>query len=125
MTEDLQNVGKRIGFPTCVTPLEKRTSSSTKYGEFFFGSPLSYQLLVMEFNFKLVTNIVDILNENSLTRSAPGDLPYILVDTDSEFVLMWQPYTQGETEYFKSMTATLSQAGHDERLTTKQSGCEK
>ena len=125
MTEDLRNIDKRIGFPTCVTPLKKRTSSSTKYREFFFGSPLSYQLLMMEFNFKLVTNIVDTLNKNSLTRSAPGDLPHILVDTDSVFVPMWQPYTQAETEYFKSMTVTLSQARHDERLTIKQSGCEK
>ena len=52
----LQDKDFRIGFAHC-RDITRVATKSTKYGEFLIGSPLSYQLAVVESSIKVLTNI--------------------------------------------------------------------
>ena len=60
-TEQLQNslssIDKNIGFAHCIQPVSTAGSVKTEFGNFLVGSPLSYQLQPVEFNFKVLSNI--------------------------------------------------------------------
>ena len=47
----------QIGFAHVVPSLDDMDTVRTKYGPQFIGSPLSYQLRVVDFNFDILINL--------------------------------------------------------------------
>ena len=75
---------KRIGFAHCIDT-SVRKYNSTKYGDYIVGSTLSHQLLPLEHNIKVVTNIkpASVLNKSQYDFI---QLPYELIDADSTLI---------------------------------------
>ena len=57
MKEKLSKIDKNIGYSHVIPTNMKFSDKFTKFGTQFIGSPLSYQLLPLEENFKFITNI--------------------------------------------------------------------
>ena len=123
MQQKLRNTDERIGFAHCITPIEQQTLSETKYGVFTFGSPLSYHLQAVEFNYKILTNIE---KQHTITKTVTnnlGKLPYLFIDSKSELVPIWQPHTDIENRYLCTLAITPEQAHKHEEDTVLQSRC--
>ena len=64
----LKEIDNRIGF-THIINSSNFSTTSTKYGEFIVGSPLSYQLTSVDFDFTYETNIT--ANESAFYSQHP------------------------------------------------------
>ena len=47
----------RIAFPNCITSVQERELMDSVFGNFYFGSPLSYHLQAVGFSYKVLSNI--------------------------------------------------------------------
>ena len=65
LTEGLGKKDKRIGFAHVVDVTRFGNKESAKFGDFPVGSTLSHQLLPIDYNFKILTN----LNKNTTTTT--------------------------------------------------------
>ena len=125
MQDTLLKKDKRIGFANCITNPLNRSFEDTKYGQFYLGSPLSYQLQAVEFNYQILTNIK---SEQTITTSKShnlGNLPHQFITNNSDLIPIWQPFTQKEHEYFKNMMLSEDQILTNEKETVQQSLCDK
>ena len=57
MKNKLLSLDKNIGFSQVIPNTMNFNNKVTKFGIQFIGSPLSYQLLPLEENFKIITNL--------------------------------------------------------------------
>ena len=97
LEQSLANQNKKIGFSHCFVSSKNRLKQNTMFGQFYFGSPLSYQLQAADFSFGILSNIPN-------SRKIPYDcgineicLLYQFLSNDSSNLHVWKPYTQAET----------------------------
>ena len=84
MQKELQSIHPLIGFSHVISKNPELLSKmdTTKYGPFFIGSPLSFHLSALEFNFTVITNLEPAVN---FSQADPSDiykvnLPYQFPD---------------------------------------------
>ena len=66
-------VNQKIAFALCLQQSETLTYTRTRYGEFAVGSPLSYQLQAVMFNFGILSNIKE--SSRSISTTSDGKMP--------------------------------------------------
>ena len=53
----MRKQGTRIAFSHCITSVPERELTDSMFGNFYFGSPLSYNLQAVDFSYKVLSNI--------------------------------------------------------------------
>lgn len=123
--EKLLEKDQRIGFANCLD-LSRSDTSTSRYGKFLVGSPLSYQLAVVESNVLLITNIDEIENDLNLSDLPSVDkirLPLKLLP--EEFVPKnWEKLTYREMMFLETLRIeNIHEAKDVEFRTVEQANC--
>ena len=83
MKNKLLNLDKNIGFSKVIPNTMNFNNKVTKFGIQFIGSPLSYQLLPLEKNFKIITNLNKV-NYVAVVNQTFSDLPLSSLDYEEQ-----------------------------------------
>ncbi len=118
----LMSVNEKIPLAQCLQQSQTLTYTSTRYGEFAVGSPLSYQLQAVEFNFKILSNIKEGNRSISSTPDSmmPG-LPLVCIKENDKLIPTDWDLSQNESSYLKSIQVSMEEALKLEKETTNQS----
>ena len=132
-TEGIRNVQKQlldinpvISFAHVIRPDNTIQLVDTKFGFQAVGSPLSYQLSPVEFNFEVVVNLSSVeslLLSNSFSSVELTDLPSSLLNWTETF----DQYNLNESQksVIESLRVSLPDAVMLEKETVKQRSCKK
>lgn len=122
LQEDLCTKDKRIGFAHCINMVISK-HNSTKFGDFRVGTTLSHQLLPLEHNFKVLTNIKENITTTNITH-AYNKLPYKIIASDSVLIpTAWGHFNDQEMAFLESLKIQEGESYSFEEETVKQSDC--
>ena len=83
MKNKLLSLDKNIGFSQVIPNTMNFNNKVTKFGIQFIGSPLPYQLLPLEKNFKIITNLNKV-NYVAVVNQTFSDLPLSSLDHEEQ-----------------------------------------
>ena len=118
MKEKLSKIDKNIGYSHFIPSNMKFSDEFTKFGT-VIGSPLSYQLLPLEENFKFITNINKVDKYSVITEEITmldyDKVPLGVVNYNCE----WEPLLGKEKQYMKKLFITMEGSFELEKATRK------
>ena len=124
MKEKLSKIDKNIGYSHVIPSNMKFSDEFTKFGTQFIGSPLSYQLLPLEENFKFITNINKVDKYSVITEEITmldyDKVPLGVVNYNCE----WEPLSSKEKQYMEKLFITMEGSFELEKATRRQRDCE-
>ena len=114
----------RIAFSHCITSVQERELTDSMFGDFYFGSPLSYHLQAVDFSIKVLSNIK---NERAVSFGCKSEISFNLLmhflTTQAHLMPNWEPYTEEENKFFENLFVTKDEVVSIEKETTKQATC--
>jgi len=122
MQSKLKSINPGIGFAQVISSdYQNLASVDTNWGSFLLGSPLSFHLTTVEFNFKVITN----LTTENIDQTVDSDidkvnLPYVFPDCP-EIVNFSAP----QIHFLQNLQVTCQESIDIERKTVKQRQCDE
>ena len=117
---------KRIAFSHCITSVQEGELTDSMFGNFYFGSPLSYHFQAVDFSYKVLSNIK---NGHMVSFGCKSEVSFNLsmhfLLPQSQLIPNWQPYTEEENKFFENLFVTKDEVVSIEKETTKQATCNK
>ena len=101
--------------------VQERELTDSMFGDFYFGSPLSYHLQAVDFSIKVLSNIK---NGHAVSFSCKSEISFNLLihflTTQAHLMPKWEPYTEEENKFFENLFVTKDEVVSVEKKTTKQ-----
>ena len=124
MQKELQSIHPLIGFSHVISKNPELLSKmdTTKYGPFFIGSPLSFHLSALEFNFTVITNL-----EPAVNFSAQADPPDIYkVNLPYQFPDLPEAvhFNAAQENFIEHLRVTHQESIDIEKRTVRQRECD-
>ena len=120
LQDSLRNKSPLIGFAHCIPPLDECSTVLTKFGAFYQGSVLSYQLQSFDSSFMILSNL-EICNTNTLCNFHLPNLPLSFVS--EQFDDKWS-VTENEKAILAKLQISEQESISYERETILQSKCD-
>ena len=124
MQKELRSIHPLIGFSHVIpkNPELLRKMDTTKYGPLFIGSPLSFHLSALEFNFTVITNLKPAVN---FAQADPSDiykvnLPYQFPDLPEAV-----HFNAAQENFIEHLRVTHQESVDVEKRTVKQRECDE
>ena len=122
---DLKTINPGIGFSHVIPPFDGLVFTDTRFGKQESGSPLSYQLSPVDFNFEVVFDIPDlVLSKWTSDTDNSSDLPLSLADGYFDNSSL-RDLSAEDKQYFNAFEVSLDDAQNIEKQTTKQRNCKE
>ena len=128
LSKKLLEINPGIGFAHIIQPFKTLETVATCYGNQILGSPLSYQLSVVDHNFEVITNL-EAGGSKSTTDYGNAEmrdsirLPKDLLRTE-ESIRNWKT-DKNQKEFLSSLEISLAEAHDIEMATVSQSECDE